>query len=83
MSKQECIMRAMLPWLPTACFLAIGAVALVAAPPPFVQHLYARGPGDCGPENPCPNDPDTGEPMSCCTYSDGNTFCQPCPCGSP
>ena len=51
MFRREYIVRAVSPWLLSSCFLAAGIVALVAAPPPFVQHLSAQT-GGCVPDNP-------------------------------
>ena len=58
-------------WLFVACFLTLGIAALIVAPAPFVQHVYATG-ESCGPENACP---DGG---FCC-----NGVCQVCPCPVP
>ncbi len=54
-----------------ACFLVVGALALVVAPAPFVPHVVASC-GGCGAEMPCP------EGQYCC---DGT--CQECPCDPP
>ena len=63
-------------WLLVICFLAIGVAALIAAPPPFVQYVYADG--DCGPENPC------GDCQSCSngTCVDNCGPCQTCSNGN-
>ena len=88
MSKQGYIVRAMSSWFLAACCLAVGVAALVAAPQPFVQQVFAQSgctpdqPGACGKQfccggvcQDCCADGDCGPNTYCC-----NGTCSNCPC---
>ena len=93
MSKQEHIARATSPWVLAVCLLTAGTVALFAAPPPFVQHLFADG--DCMPDDPtacggigccggeCCYAPNSCVSGHCCPEGYDywcNNACSECPC---
>ncbi len=74
MSRREYLAKAVSPWLLSVWFVAGGVVALVAAPPPFVQQVFAA---NCYPDDPnsCPS----GEiccGSTCCPSGD----CKSCGC---
>jgi hypothetical protein len=71
MSKATGFLRAKRHLLLGVVLVAIGVVALIAAPPPFVQYTVADG-ETCSSENACPAASD-GTPQICC-----KGICQPC-----
>jgi len=73
-------------WLLAACLMALGVLALVAAPAVFVPPAYAQGPTSCNEETPCPSGYTCcggsccDDSYYCCTVAGQGDACKICPC---